>query len=552
MAKLKDELLKYCNTKESQCNYVQLAIDRYLADLKRADVYMDWEKAAYAINFIESLNHKDGTPFILELWQKFIIGQLFGWHYKDGRRRFQKAYEEVPRKNGKTAKLAGVGLFVLGDNETKDAEIYTVATTKDQANICYNAAKQMAKLSWLTQDSEPIIRVTQYELFNISDGFDTNKMKSLASDSNNLDGLKPKLGVVDEYHAHKTDELLNVVESGMGATKDPLLYIITTAGFNKNLPCYTERKYCIDVLSNRIKDDRYFGIIYTIDENDDWKNPKSWAKANPNLNVSVNLDYLEAKLIAALNDGSKEINFKTKYLNVWTDTATTWIPDDKWVASGKPFDASILEGRECFGGMDLSKSQDFSSLVLNFPPLPGESDFKQLYFFWIPEEVAKERHKRNYHNYVNWEKMGLIKFTDGNVIDHQLIRKDINELASKYKIQFINYDAVFATTLVTELTEDDIKLHAFRQGFMSMAAPTAELERLVISGELNHGGNEVIRWMASNVLILRDASGNMKVDKSKPENKVDGIVSNIMAIAAYMQWLAEQPKEPTYFFKQLW
>ena len=549
MAKLKDELLKYCKTKDNQCNYVQLAIDRYLDDLNRADVYMDWEKAAYAVNFIESLNHLDGEPFVLELWQKFIMANLFGWYYKNGRRRFKTSYTEVPRKNGKTALAAAVTLYGLVADTRDDGQIYTCATTRDQATICYKAAKQMIKQTdWLQE----LVKVMQYELINIEKGFETGYMKALSSDSNTLDGLKPYIAVVDEYHAHKTDEVYNVVKSGMGATKDPLLFTITTAGFFKDGPCYKERKYCIDVLNGRLKDDTFFSMIFTIDDGEDWQNPKAWKKANPNLNVSVNIDFLQAELTAAKNDGSKEINFKTKYLNVWTDTATTWIPDDKWVQSGKPFDISILEGRECFGGMDLSKSQDFSSLVLNFPPLPGETDFKQLYFFWIPEEVAKERHKRNYHNYVNWGKMGLIKFTDGNVIDHQLIRKDINELASKYKIQFINYDAVFATTLVTELTEDDIKLHPFRQGFMSMAAPTAELERLVISGELNHGGNEVIRWMASNVLILRDASGNMKVDKSKPENKVDGIVSNIMAIAAYMQWLAEQPKEPTYFFKQLW
>jgi len=550
MAKIETELLKYCNTRENQCHYVQLAIDRYLSDLKRTDIYFDTEKAAYAIAFIESLNHVDGTPFVLELWQKFIIGNLFGWYYKNGTRRFKTSYIEVPRKNGKTALAAAICLIGLVADTRDDAQIYTCATTRDQASLCYKAAKQMAQKSWLI--NEQAVRVKQYECYNYANGYEAGMMKALSSDSVTLDGLKPYFAIIDEYHAHKTDEVYNVVKSGMGATINPLLFTITTAGFNKSFPCFNERKYCLDVLSKKLKDDTLFSMVFTIDENDDWQNPKSWAKANPNLNVSVNLDFLKAELTSAKNDGSKEINFKTKYLNVWTDTATTWIPDDKWNASGQPFDISMLEGRECFGGMDLSKSQDFSSLVLNFPPVGNETDFKQLYFFWIPEEVAKERHKRNYHNYVNWNKMGLIEFTDGDVIDHQLIRKRINELAIKYKIQFINYDAVFATTLVTELTEDDIKLHPFRQGFMSMAAPTAELERLIISKELNHGGNEVIRWMASNVLILRDASGNMKVDKSKPENKVDGIVSNIMAIAAYMQWLAEQPKEKEYTFLKLW
>jgi phage terminase large subunit-like protein len=542
MAKKENDLLKYCETKESQCVFVQNAIDRYLFDLTRTDIYMDWSKAAFAINFIESLNHVDGTPFVLELWQKFIIGNLFGWYNKNETRRFKTSYIEVPRKNGKTALAAAICLIGLVADTREDAQIYTCATTRDQASLCYKAAKQMAQKSWLIEDNQ--IRVKQYECFNISNGYEAAILKALSSDSVTLDGLKPYIAVIDEYHAHKTDEVYNVVKSGMGATINPLLFTITTAGFDKNLPCYNERKYCLDVLSKKLKDDSLFAMVFSVDDGDDWQDLKTWKKANPNLGVSVNLDFLKAELVSAKNDGSKEINFKTKYLNIWTDTATTWISDDKWTASGQSFDSKMLIGRECFGGMDLSKSQDFSSLVLNFPPLPGETDFKQLYFFWIPEIVAKERHKRNYHNYVNWAKMGLITLTNGNVIDHQLIRNDINKLAELYKIQFINYDAVFATTLVTELTDDGIELHPFRQGFMSMASPTAELERLIISKELNHGNNEVIRWMASNVLILRDASGNMKVDKSKPENKVDGIVSNIMAIAAYMD---HQKNEPTPF-----
>lgn len=550
MAKLETELLKYCETKNNQCSYVQLAIDRYLSDLNRTDIFMDWSKAAFAVNFIESLNHVDGTPFKLELWQKFIIGNLFGWYYKSGIRRFKTSYIEVPRKNGKTALAAAICLIGLVADTREDAQIYTCATTRDQASICYKAAKQMAQKSWLTDEQQ--VRIKQYECFNISGGYEAAMMKALSSDSVTLDGLKPYFAVIDEYHAHKTDEVYNVVKSGMGATINPLLFTITTAGFNKNLPCYSERKYCLDILSKKLKDDTLFSMVFSIDETDDWQSPKAWAKANPNLNVSVNIDFLKAELTAAKNDGSKEINFKTKYLNVWTDTATTWIPDDKWVASGSHFTAESLIGRECFGGMDLSKSQDFSSLVLNFPPLAGETDFKQLYFFWIPELVAKERHKRNYHNYVNWEKMGLIEFTQGDVIDHQIIRKRINQLAEKYKIQFINYDAAFATTLVTELVEDDIKAHPFRQTALQMTGPIIEMEKMIIEKKLNHGNNEVIRWMASNVLIVRGAEGLMKVDKSKPENKVDGIVSNIMAIAAYMQWLAEQPKEKEYTFIKMW
>jgi phage terminase large subunit-like protein len=543
--KLQTEMQNFCKTKSNQCKYVQLAIDRYQSDLQRTDIKMDWSKARLVILFVESLNHGDGNPFILEPWQKFILVNMFGWYYKNNSRRFLTVYIEVPRKNGKTELAAAICLIAMVIDTRLDAQIYTAATTRDQASICYNSTKAIVKETpWLKE----YLKVKQYEIYNIEHGYETGKMKALSADSNTLDGLKPYIAVVDERHAHKTDEVYDVLKTGMGATKDPILFSITTAGFLKNGPCYKERKYCIDVLTQKLHDDRIFTIIYTLDDGDAWDNPKNFFKANPNLNVSVNLDYLVSELAAAKNDGTKEINFKTKYLNIWTDTVTTWISDDKWQATATNFTPESLYGRECFGGMDLSKSQDFSSFVLLFPPIQSETKFKRLYYFWIPEDVAKERHKRNFANYINWANDGFIEFTPGNVIDHQLIRRKLNELAQNYKIQFINYDAVFTTTLVTELMEDGMQLHPFRQGFISMAAPTSQYETMVLTQTLDHGFNPVMRWMISNVTILRDAAGNMKVDKSKPEQKVDGVVSDIMAEAAYMQHLKEKPPEKEYFF----
>jgi phage terminase large subunit-like protein len=549
---LQTEIQNYCkdvlNDTVISCKYVKLAVKRFNKDLKRKDIYLDWEKANFAINFIQSINHVDGSQFILEAWQKFCLVNVFGFYYNNGERRFIKAYEEVPRKNGKTAKLAAIGLLGLADDEKKDAHIYVAATTKDQANICYNAAKQMARNSWLTEKDEGIVRITQYEMFNISEGYDTNNMKALASDSNNLDGLKPSIAIIDEFHAHKTDDIYNVIISGMGATQDPLLYVITTAGFNKNSPCFRERKYCIEILENKIQNDRYFTIIFTIDEGDDWKDHKTWAKANPNLGVSVKQSFLQSELIDALASGTKEINFKTKYLNLWTDTATTWISDENYMLCATNFDACDLIGRDCYGGLDLSKSQDFSSLCLLFPPINGEKDYKCLYYFWLPELTAKERHKRNYSNLLEWSEIGAINLTDGNVIDHQLIRNAINLLNENFRIKFINYDRAFATTLVTELTQDGIEMTPFGQGFMSMGAPTSEFERMILNKELNHGFNPVMRWMMGNILILRDAAGNMKIDKSNNDSKVDGPIANVMAIAAYMQSQVEKPIEKEYFF----
>ena len=557
---LKQELEIFTKTKSTQCQFIQLAIDRYNNDLKRKDIKMDWNKAKFAILFIESCNHGDGTTFILEPWQKFIVANLFGWYNKNGKRRYTKAYIEVARKNGKTELAAVIALIFLVGEGRKIGSVNTCATTREQASECYKAAKAIIKQTdWIKQ----YVRVKQYEIHNVEHGFETIYMKALSADAGTLDGLKPQCAIIDEYHAHPTDLVYNVIESGMGATKNPLLFTITTAGFLKDGPCAKERKYCSDMLNNIVQNDNYFAMVFTLDKTDDWKNPAVWHKANPNLNVSVDLDFLKGKLIEALTDGSKEINFKTKYLNIWTDTVTTWISDDKWLETGSTINIESLYGRTCYGGMDLSKSQDFSSLVLEFPPLPGETVFTQLYFFWLPEDVAKERQKRNYANYINWAAVqyfqfkgdenhtGYIEFTQGDVIDHQLIRKRINQLMEMFIIKWMNYDPVFTTTLVTELTEDGLQLHPFNQGFKTFAGPTAEFETMVLNKTINHGNNPVMRWQMSNVVIDRNNYGSMKVNKAKAENKVDGVVAGIMAHAAYMAENADKPLVPTFAWIKL-
>jgi phage terminase large subunit-like protein len=544
---LKKDIENYCknvlNGKQPSCQYVINSIKRFNEDVKRDDLELNYEKATFAILFVESLNHVDGSPFVLESWQKFIITNLFGFYYKNGKRRFKSSYIEVPRKNGKTALAAAIALYGLVADTRDDAQVYTCATTRDQATLCYKAASKMVRNSWLNQ----VIRTKQYELINIEQGYEAGIMRALSSDSNTLDGLKPYFAVVDEYHAHKTDEVYNVVKSGMGATVDPLLFTITTAGFNRNSPCFIERKYCIDILTNKLKDDTTFAMIYTIDD-EDWQDESGWAKANPNLNVSVDIDFLKSELIASRQSGTKEINFKTKYLNIWTDTATTWISDEKWMNTGSNIDLNSLKGRDCYGGLDLSKSQDFSSLCLIFPPINDEIQFICLYYFWLPEETAKDRRKRNYSNLLEWQKQGLINLTEGNVIDHQLIRNEINQLAGDFTIKYINFDRAFNVTLVTELGQDGITMHPFGQGYLSMGAPTSEFERMVLNEELNHGNNDIMRWMMSNVHITRDAAGNMKADKQKAGDAIDGVVANIMAVAAYQQSVQEQVPEKEYFF----
>lgn len=517
------------------CKHVKNACQRYLNDRLRTDLEFNEARANHVITFVEHFTHPHGIlageRIQLPEWNKFILMNLFGFYVKaTSKRRFKTAYIEVPRKNAKTYLAAEIALYGLTYDGKDGAEIYTAATTKDQALICYDTAKDIALKSHILDGK---FRKVQYQLTGIRKGSEMGKLKAVSSDDNTLDGLRPHMAIVDEYHAHKTDAVYNVLKSGMGSAVNPILFTITTAGFNKNSPCYRQRRYVQDVLSGTLpNDDSLFGIIYTIDEEDDWRDESSWAKANPNLGVSVDIDFLRDELRQALVSGSKEVNFKTKYLDVWTDAAVAWINDDKFAASGSEFDPSDLYGQECYAGLDLSKTNDMSALTLLFPELDGS--FKCLYYFWLPKDKLKDRNSRNYEQYLKWNKRGLIEFTEGETIDHAFIRKKINQLAQEYTIKCIGYDRAYATMLINQLDKEDGFLCApIGQGFLTMSAPTSDYERLILERKMNHGCNPVIRWMQANVVIEKDAAGNIKPNKAKSEDKIDGVVSNIIALATF-------------------
>ena len=522
------------------CLHVKNACARYLADRASGEWEFSDESAQHAITFIEELEHTTGEyagrNFTLEPWQAFIVANIFGF-LKDGYRRFTRAYVEVPRKNGKSTFSSAIMLYGLLVDDEPAAQVYSAATKLDQAMMVFGESVRMCQnISWLAEAVTVNNSVNNRRIL-----YGQSLYRPLEWNPNKQDGLNTHMAVIDEYHAHPNDELYNVLRNSMGARRQPLLFTITTAGFNKEAPCYKHRQYCASVLDGKIKDDSLFSVIYTLDAGDDWTDSANWRKANPNWGVSVYPRQLEQALTEAKEFASKEVEFKTKLLNVWTDTALTWIPDADWKECGE-------EGEtvgECYGGLDLAISGDFCAFSLYWP---DSGTVKTWYF--LPEETVKKRNDAAGQSIRQWVADGLITATEGNVTDYAYIKARILELASKYEIKDIAFDRFNSSQLVIELQIEGLSLYPFGQGFVSMSAPTMELERLVKEQKIKHGGNPVTRWQMGNIMLRTDPAGNIKIDKGKSGDKVDGPVSIVMALGTCMQEAAKN-KNSDFWFIQL-
>lgn len=519
-----------------------LACERHLRDLEQGHergLSFNEKVAGAAVRFYSFLTHNKGKwagqPLTLEPWQQFIIASLFGWKRADGTRRFRESYTEVARKNGKSTLGSGVGLQLLVADGEAGAEVYTAATKKEQARIVFGDAQNMARKSTALK----MIRVQQHSIFVPTT---TSKMVPMSADAKTEDGLNPHGIIIDEYHAHPNDELYGVLKSATGARAQPLLSIITTAGFNRLGPCAQLRKACIGILEQLYDDDAYFTIIFSLDEGDEWSDETTWQKANPNLGVSVGMDYLREQYRAAERTPSLQVNFKTKHLNLWTDASEVWLPHELWMqgASGTP--TELLVCRKAYGGLDLASVRDITALIFLFPDEAGAFDV--LPFFWVPEESIDERTKKDGVPYRQWVDEGYIIATPGNVTDYNFIKAQVLEFCETYQVQMIEYDRYNASQLVIDLTEEGVPMQPFGQGFLSMSAPTKELEKLVLEGSLHHYGNPVLAWMCGNVEIKRDPAGNIKIDKGKSKEKVDGMVGLAMALGGYMS--GEGPETSVY------
>ena len=515
--------------------WIKLAAQRHFDFLEQAEekgIFFDREDSEKAIYFIEQLRHTKGEwagkKIQLALWQKFIIGSIFGWKRKDtGLRLFKKAVDLVGRKNGKSTKAGGVSIkFLVADGEP-GGEVYTVATKRDQAKIVFNEAKNMVRALPSHYELRKIVAVYTNEL---QVERTASKMVPLSSDDKTADGLNPSAAIIDELHAHKNRKMLDVIDTGLGARRQPFVFIISTAGFDKNSPCFEERDYATKVLEGVIQDDELFIFIAEIDEDDDPFDEKNWIKANPNLGISPKLDYLRRQAKKAKEIPSFYNEFMTKHMNIWTETETRWMPIDKWDHGDRPFDIEAFKHRPCFGGLDLSSTTDLSAYVKVWPPFEDDLNWYCHPYFWLPKDGLQERMRRDRAPYDQWARDGFLTLTDGEVIDHNFIQARVEQDWHDFNILDIGFDRFNATMMVTRLMDAGVEMVGFGQGYVSMNPAIRQMETLILSKRLVHAGHPILRWMCTNTVVTMDPAGNVKFDKKESASRIDGIVALAMGV----------------------
>lgn len=496
-----------------------------------------------------------GQPFILSEWQyEGIIKPLFGQvHGETGLRRYRTAYVECPKKQGKSTIAAGIGLYLTYADREPGAEVYCVASDFEQAKIVFNQAKSMVMTDDVLSEMGELFASSIF----VADTLSTFRVLSKAPKTKhgfNIHGL-----IFDELHTQPDRELWDTLTLGVAARRQPLVFAITTAGYDRTSICWELHEYARKVRDGIIADDTFLPVLYSGDEEENWHNedvwekaqqhpnpeewartnywtfPSTWAAANPSYGVSVKADYLRQKCREAQESPALENSFKNLHLNIWTEQAVRFLPMEKWDSCNQmPISLDSMAGKYCYAGLDLSSTTDISALVLLFPPQDDDPLYHALPYFWVPDDNIALRAKRDQVDYRTWVHEGLIFTTAGNVVDYDAIRAFINSLHETVEIKEIPIDRWNSTQLQTQLANDGLTVVQFGQGFASMSAPTKELEKLVLSRSLNHSGHKVLRWMASNVAVRQDPAGNLKPDKAKSSEKIDGMVSLIMALGRAM------------------
>jgi phage terminase large subunit-like protein len=521
-------------------------IERHVEDLKAGLFYFDEAEASRVVSLIRMLRHTKGAlagqHFGLQPFQEFILVSVFAWKRADGTRRFRRCYVEIARKNGKTEFAAAVGAIMAFFDGEAGAETYSAATTKDQAKLVFDASTSMVKS--LMKDSASFKQATKVYAKSIT-GPGGGAIKYVSSDFDTLDGLNPSCAIIDEYHEHKTNGILQVMQTGMGSRHEPLLFVITTAGFNLESPCYRLRKVCIDILEGRLQDDSQFAAIYALDDDDDWQDPTSWHKANPNLGLTPTMEFMESQLQAAINEGyTAQTQFRTKNLNQWMRASKVWIDHHVYMGNAATYTLEDMKGLHCYGGLDMAATTDLCAFSLFFPAQEGLPVPRFLTWYWLPEETAHMRKLQDGVSYPEWAANGHIYLTSGNVADYVQVATDIIDIVAQVRMHSMAYDRAYAIQTVLLIQDSGIAITPFGQGFISMSLPTKEYERMIVGGQMQHNSDPVKAWMMGNVEIMKDAAGNIKPDKKKSKEKIDGIVSDIEALGLYMQHQAEQSKNP--------
>ena len=491
----------------------------------------DQTKADHAVNFINCLKHTKGqwrgVPFELLPWQDKIIRDIFGTVKENGYRQYNTAYVEIPKKNGKSELAAAVALLMTcGDGEW-GAEVYGCASDRQQASIVFDVAVDMVdQCPALKKRIKPIMSVKRL-VYQPTNSF----YQVLSAEAYTKHGLNVHAVIFDELHAQPNRELFDVMTKGSGdARTQPLYFLITTAGTDRNSICFEQHQKAEDILMGRKIDPTFYPVIYGIADDDDWGSEESWYKANPSLGHTIALEKVQNAYQSAKENPAEENIFRQLRLNQWVKQSTRWMPMDRWDECDFEVDQDSLLGRECYAGLDLSSTSDITAFVLVFPPRTVEEKYSILPFFWIPEENLQLRVRRDHVPYDVWEKQGHLQMTEGNVIHYGFIEKFIEDLGMKYHILEIAFDRWGAVQMVQNLEGMGFTVVPFGQGYKDMSPPTKELMKLTLEKKLAHGGHPVLRWMMDNVFVRQDPAGNIKMDKEKSTEKIDGAVATVMAL----------------------
>jgi phage terminase large subunit-like protein len=530
------------------CKWTKAACQRHLDDQERwqgqpdAPFQFDADEAERVCIFVELLPHIKGEwarrseRIKLEAWQCFLLTVLFGWRKPDGTRRFQTFYLEVARKNAKSTLLAAIGLFMLAADAEAGPEVYSLATTRQQAGIVFGVARQMAL-------REPEFRKmfgVEVNAHSLSVPAEDGKFQAQSSEDNSLDGLNVSCGIVDELHAHKTRGVWDVIETATGARQQPLVAAITTAGTNRAGICYEQRSYLCDILNATLHahdglgyrvegkawtDDSYFGAIYTIDDGDEFSDERVWQKANPNLGVSVNVDDLRRKCRKALARASATPNFLTKHLDVWVNADSAWMDMQAWEkCADRAMKPEDFADWTAYIGLDLASKVDITSQILLFKK---DREYRLFGRHYLPEETIEDSDNSQYRG---WADGGSLIETDGATVDYDVLTTDLKEWVRISGTERIAFDPGFAWDFCQRMATDGLPMVEYRATVMNYSEPMKELEDAVLDGRLKHDGNPAMTWMISNVVCHRDAKDNIYPRKEREENKIDGPVAALAAL----------------------
>ncbi len=498
----------------------------------------DERKAQRVVRFIEALRHTKGEfhgqPFHLLPWQEKIIRDVFGTVRDDDptMRQYTTAYIEIPKKNGKSELGAAIALNMLINDDEWKAEVYSCASDRQQAAIVFDVAVDMVRQSPALMKRVKIIPSTRRMIYQPTGSI----YQVLSSEVATKHGLNVSACIFDELHTQPTRALYDVMTQGSGdARKQPLWFLLTTAGTDRNSICWEVHQKALDILEGRKNDPRFYPVLFGLPDEADWTSEENWYRANPSLDHTITIDKVRDAFRKAQETPADENQFRQLRLNQWVKQSVRWMPMDKWDECGGVVDPYALEGRACYAGLDLSSTSDLTALVLVFPPTSEDEPYIALPFFWLPEETLSLRVRRDHVPYDQWAKRGYIQTTEGNVVHYGFIERFICELGERYDIREIAHDRWNATMMVQTLEDDGFTMVPFGQGFKDMSPPTKELMRIVLEHKLCHGGHPVLRWNMDNAYVRTDPAGNLKLDKEKSTEKVDGAVALVMALDRAMK-----------------